>query len=217
MHSGSRGVGNELATKHIGLAKRQHQALEDPDLGYFLQGTAEFEAYVRDMLWAQEYAMANRAELMSAALDRFRAETGGRDVEWINCHHNYAAKETHEGREMWVTRKGAIRAESGDLGVIPGSMGTKSFIVRGLGNALAYNSCAHGAGRRLSRTAAHKQISLDELSTAMEGRVWLGRSAERLIDEAPAAYKDIEQVMRDQADLVAVEHELRQVLNYKGV
>jgi len=217
MHSGSRGVGNELATKHIALAKRQHQALEDPDLGYFLQGTAEFEAYVRDMLWAQDYAMANRAALMDAALDRFCAETGGRDVEWINCHHNYAAKESHDGREMWVTRKGAIRADRGDLGVIPGSMGTKSYIVRGLGNELSYNSCSHGAGRRMSRGQARREIPVEEFEKAMDGRAWQRADVAALVDEAPQAYKDIDQVMKDQADLVEIVHELRGVLSYKGV
>ena len=217
MHSGSRGVGNELATRHIALAKKQQQALEDPDLAYFLQGTPAFEDYVRDMLWAQDYAMANRDAMMRAALDRFRAVTGGRDMEWLNCHHNYAAKETHDGREMWVTRKGAIRAERGDLGVIPGSMGTKSYIVRGLGNELSYSSCAHGAGRRMSRGQARREIPIEAFEAAMAGRAWQRTDKAALVDEAPQAYKDIDQVMKDQADLVEIVHELRGVLSYKGV
>jgi tRNA-splicing ligase RtcB (3'-phosphate/5'-hydroxy nucleic acid ligase) len=217
MHSGSRGVGNELATKHIALAKKQEQSLEDPDLAYFVQGTPEFETYIGDMLWAQEYAMANRTALMKSALRAFGMRTGGHDIEWINCHHNYAAKETHEGREMWVTRKGAIRAERGDLGVIPGSMGTKSYVVRGLGNELSYNSCSHGAGRRMSRGQARREITVQGFEQAMAGRAWQRRDSAVLVDEAPQAYKDIDQVMKDQADLVEIVHELRGVLSYKGV
>jgi tRNA-splicing ligase RtcB (3'-phosphate/5'-hydroxy nucleic acid ligase) len=217
MHSGSRGVGNELATKHIALAKKQEQALEDPDLAYFVQGTPAFEAYIRDMLWAQDYAMANRTALMRSALAAFGMRTGGRDVEWTNCHHNYAAQEVHDGREMWVTRKGAIRAESGDLGVIPGSMGTKSYIVRGLGNELSYNSSSHGAGRRMSRGQARREVTVQAFEEAMSGRVWQRAAGALLVDEAPQAYKDIDQVMKDQADLVEIVHELRGVLSYKGV
>ncbi|HVM12341.1 MAG TPA: RtcB family protein [Actinomycetota bacterium] len=219
MHSGSRGVGNQLATKHIALAKKQHQALEDPDLAYFLEGTPGFQAYVRDMLWAQEYAMANRRALMSAALEAFGAVTGGGGAAapWINCHHNYAALEEHDGRKMWVTRKGAIRAGRGDLGVIPGSMGSKSYIVRGRGNPLSYESSAHGAGRRLSRGRARRELTLEDFTRAMSGRVWQARDAEALVDEAPQAYKDIDQVMADQADLVEIVHELRGILSYKGV
>jgi tRNA-splicing ligase RtcB len=217
MHSGSRGVGNELATKHIALARKQDQALEDPDLAYFVQGTPQFEAYVRDMLWSQDYALANRAALMRSALAAFADRTGGTDVEWIQCHHNFAAKELHDGREMWITRKGAIRAERGDLGVIPGSMGTKSYIVRGLGNELSYSSCSHGAGRRMSRGQARREITVEDFETAMAGRVWQRRDSSVLVDEAPQAYKDIDQVMRDQADLVEIVHELRGILSYKGV
>jgi len=222
LHSGSRGIGNQLATKHIEkarkLAKAEGTPLEDPDLAYFLEGTPEFEEYIRAMLWSQAYALANRAAMMDAAVEELLALAGrGREVDRLNSHHNFAVRERHDGRDLWITRKGAVRAERGDRGVIPGSMGAKTFIVRGLGNPLSYNSCAHGAGRRLSRRSARKQITADDLSRAMEGRVWLHASAERLIDEAPGAYKDIEQVMRDQADLVEIEHELRQVVNYKGV
>jgi tRNA-splicing ligase RtcB len=222
LHSGSRGIGNQLAQHHIEQAKHMAKAegtpLEDPDLAYYLEGTNEFEEYIGAMLWSQAYAFANRAAMMDAAVAELLSLAGtGREVDRINSHHNFAVRERHDGRDLWITRKGAVRAERGDRGVIPGSMGAKTFIVRGLGNPLSYNSCAHGAGRRMSRTAARKQITLDELSKAMEGRVWLVGSAERLIDEAPAAYKDIEQVMRDQADLVEIDHELRQVVNYKGV
>ncbi len=222
LHSGSRGIGNQLASHHISkakeLAKAQGTPLEDPDLAYYLEGTPQFEEYIGAMLWSQAYAFANRAAMMDSAVEELlRLARYGREVDRINSHHNFAVREHHDGRDLWITRKGAVRAEVGDRGVIPGSMGAKSFIVRGLGNPLSYNSCAHGAGRRMSRTAARKQITLDELSKAMEGRVWLQASAERLIDEAPAAYKDIDQVMRDQADLVEIEHELRQVVNYKGV
>lgn len=217
MHSGSRGVGNQLATKHIALARAQEQGLEDPDLAYFTQGTPEFDEYVRDMLWSQEYAMANRRALMEAALDEFASTTSGASKTWINCHHNYAARETHGGREMWVTRKGAIRAETGDLGVIPGSMGTKSYIVRGLGNALSYNSSSHGAGRRMSRGQARRTVTVEQFSEAMAGRTWQAGSAAALVDEAPQAYKDIDQVMADQSDLVEILHELHGILSYKGV
>jgi tRNA-splicing ligase RtcB (3'-phosphate/5'-hydroxy nucleic acid ligase) len=222
LHSGSRGIGNQLAQHHISkakeLAKAQGTPLEDPNLAYYLEGTKDFEEYIGAMLWSQAYAFANRAAMMDEAVLELLALAGtGREVDRVNTHHNFAVRERHDGRDMWITRKGAVRAERGDRGVIPGSMGAKTFIVRGLGNALSYNSCAHGAGRRMSRTAARKQITNDELTTAMEGRVWLRRSAERLLDEAPGAYKDIDQVMRDQSDLVEIEHELRQVLNYKGV
>ncbi|MEX2458629.1 MAG: RtcB family protein [Actinomycetota bacterium] len=218
MHSGSRGVGNQLAMKHIALARSQEQGLEDPDLAYFVQGDPRFDAYVRDMLWAQEYAAANRRALMETALAEFNRRTaGGAAAEWINCHHNYAALERHDGREMWITRKGAIRAERGDLGVVPGSMGGKSFIVRGLGNELSYNSSAHGAGRRMSRGRARREVTLEAFTQAMAGRTWQHADAQSLIDESPQAYKDIDQVMRDQRDLVEVVHELRGILSYKGV
>ncbi len=222
LHSGSRGIGNQLATKHMEKAKKLAKAegtpLEDPDLAYFLEGTPAFEEYIRAMLWSQAYALGNRAAMMDAAVAELLEHAGtGREVDRVNSHHNFAVRERHDGRDLWITRKGAVRAERGDRGVIPGSMGAKTFIVRGLGNPLSYNSCAHGAGRRLSRRAARKQITLEELSRAMEGRVWLRASGERLIDEAPGAYKDIEQVMADQSDLVEIDHELRQVVNYKGI
>lgn len=217
LHSGSRGIGNKLAMRHIGLAKKQHQALEDPDLAYFLEGTTEFETYVEDVLWAQAYALENRELMMDAMLAELWKHVGsGQEIERINCHHNYTEQERHMDRELWVTRKGAIRAQLGDKGVIPGSMGTRSYIVEGLGNAESYNSSSHGAGRRMSRTQARKTISVDDLTAAMGDRAWQSDEARKLVDEAPMAYKDIDQVMADQKDLTRIVHTLRQIVNYKG-
>jgi tRNA-splicing ligase RtcB len=221
LHSGSRGIGNQLAQGHIArarkVAKRLEIGLEDPDLAYLLEGSEEFDHYVADLLWAQDYAARNRELMLEALLAVVFATVGkGRSREVVNCHHNYSAQEVHGGREVWVTRKGAIRAGVGDLGVIPGSMGTSSFIVEGLGNPDSYESCSHGAGRRMSRTQARKHLSAESLAEAMGDRTWLADMAGRLVDEHPAAYKDVHQVMADQADLVEVRHELRQVLNYKG-
>jgi tRNA-splicing ligase RtcB len=221
LHSGSRGIGNQLAQAHIAkarkLAKGAGLVLEDPDLAYFVQGTAEFDAYIADMLWAQEYAKANRDQMMDAGLGEVFAFLGfGAETQRINCHHNFTEREVHSGRQLWVTRKGAIRADVGDLGVIPGSMGTASYIVKGKGNATSWRSCAHGAGRRHSRTQARKLFNSADLTTQMSGKVWLASRAKALVDEIPTAYKDIDQVMADQADLVEVLHTLHQVLNYKG-
>ena len=140
----------------------------------------------------------------------------GRQLRRVNCHHNFTQPETHGGVDLWVTRKGAIKAGAGDLGVIPGSMGTATYIVSGLGNEASWQSCSHGAGRRFSRTQAKKRFSADDLAEQMSGKVWLADRADKLIDEIPSAYKDIDQVMADQADLVEVQHTLRQILNYKG-
>ena len=221
LHSGSRGIGNQLAQGHIArartVAKRLEIGLEDPNLAYLLEGTPEFDHYVADLLWAQDYAARNRELMLEALLAVVFAEVGkGRQRELVNCHHNYSAREVHEGREVWVTRKGAIRAGVGELGIIPGSMGTSSYIVEGLGNPASYESCSHGAGRRLSRTAARKALTPESLAEAMGDRTWLADRAASLVDEHPDAYKDIRQVMADQADLVAVRTPLRQVLNYKG-
>jgi RNA-splicing ligase RtcB len=221
LHSGSRGIGNQLAQAHIAKAKRLAKeamlSLEDPDLAWFVQGTPEFEAYVADMLWAQEYAMANRSQMMDRAMGEVFAFLGfGTETHRINCHHNFSQREVHDGRELWVTRKGAIRADTGDLGVIPGSMGTRSYIVAGKGSAASWNSCSHGAGRRHSRTKARKLFSPADLAEQMAGKTWLKGRAAALVDEIPTAYKDIDQVMADQADLVEVLHTLHQVLNYKG-
>jgi tRNA-splicing ligase RtcB len=221
LHSGSRGIGNRLAQLHIGkarkLARAMHLALEDPDLAYFLEGTPEFEAYISDMLWAQDYASANRDQMMDNAMEQVLSTIGfGRETSRINCHHNFTQREMHHDRELWITRKGAIRAGAGDLGVVPGSMGTRSYIVSGKGNDASWHSCAHGAGRRYSRTKARKLFNERDLAEQMAGKVWLEQRARALVDEIPTAYKDIDQVMADQADLVEVQHTLGQVLNYKG-
>jgi len=221
LHSGSRGIGNELAQRHIAtarrLAKELELKLEDPDLAYFVEDTPEFLAYIRDMLWAQDYARANRDQMMDNAMREVFAFLGfGQETQRINCHHNFTQREIHNGAEMWITRKGAIKADKGDLGVIPGSMGTRSYIVSGKGNETSWMSCSHGAGRRHSRTKAKKLYTTADLAEQMKGKVWLADRAAALVDEIPAAYKDIDQVMADQADLVEVLHTLHQVLNYKG-
>jgi len=221
LHSGSRGIGNQLAQMHIAkarrLAKDLQLRLEDPDLTYFLEDTPEFQAYIGDMLWAQDYARANRDQMMDNAMREVFAFIGqGRETQRIDCHHNFTQREVHNGTELWITRKGAIKADVGDLGVIPGSMGTRSYIVAGKGNEASWTSCSHGAGRRHSRTQAKKLFTTADLAEQMRGKVWLDNRADALVDEIPSAYKDIDQVMADQADLVEVRHALHQVLNYKG-
>lgn len=221
LHSGSRGIGNQLATRHIaGAKKAMKQAaigLEDPDLAYFTQGTPEFAAYIDDMLWSQAYAMASRARMDAVLSNALFSVVGkGRRVRTINCHHNFTQQETHHGKSLWITRKGAIKADTGDEGVIPGSMGTRSYIVRGKGNADSYHSCSHGAGRRMSRGQAKRTLTASSLKKAMEGRTWNADRASSLVDEHPEAYKPIDRVMADQTDLVTVQHTLRQVFNYKG-
>lgn len=222
LHSGSRGIGNQLATQHIdgakGLMKKLFVTLEDPDLAYLVEGTPEFDAYITAMLWSQDYAMANRAAMVDAAVPALLdACGGGAVVDTVNCHHNFTERENHMGKNVWLTRKGAIRARVGDRGVIPGSMGTRSYIVAGLGNAASYSSCSHGAGRRLSRGRARRELSVESFRESMAGKTWLAGQAEKLLDEHPASYKDIDAVMADQADLVTIEHTLHQVLNYKGL
>lgn len=228
LHSGSRGVGNELAKIHIDkaskLMKRYFIELEDRDLAYLVEGQPEFNAYIDDMLWAQEYARVNRERMMSNAIDAFRRSTGlaAYPEDVVNCHHNFTQREHHNGRNVWLTRKGAIQARSGDRGVIPGSMGAATYIVKGLGNPASYNSCSHGAGRRMGRKEAIRRLTVDSLVNAMKGKAWNGGPGTRegnaalLLDEHPDAYKDIDQVMADQSDLVTIEHTLHQVLNYKG-
>jgi RNA-splicing ligase RtcB len=221
VHSGSRGIGNELATDHIArareLAQRAGLQLEDRDLAYFRDGTREFDDYVSDMLWAQQYARANREQMVDALVDELTSFVGkGSEVQRINCHHNYSARERHDGIELWITRKGAIRAGKNDRGVIPGSMGNDIHIVRGLGNPASYESCAHGAGRRHSRRQAKKRFTVEQLRREMEGRAWNRDRAGALLDEIPDAYKDLAQVMADQADLVEAERSMREILNYKG-
>jgi RNA-splicing ligase RtcB len=221
LHSGSRGIGNQLATAHIKtarlVAQEEGQVLEDRDLAWLREGRPEFDAYVADMLWAQRYAWGNREQMMDAALAALRvAVPMASQTARINCHHNYAVKETHRGEEVWITRKGAIRAGVSDMGVIPGSMGASSFIVRGRGNEESYQSSSHGAGRRMGRKAAMRALTTESLREAMAGRAWDDSMADQLVDEHPDAYKPIAQVMADQADLVQVVHELHQVVNLKG-
>jgi RNA-splicing ligase RtcB len=217
LHSGSRGIGNQLANMHIKLAKAQRQALEDPDLAFFLERTPQFDAYIADMVWAQNYAFNSRQK-MAAALCRSLFEVCGHgDVaDTINCHHNFTDQEQFDGRILWITRKGAIRAYHGDRGVIPGSMGTATYIVRGKGIAAAWCSCAHGAGRRMSRGQAKRELSAESLTTMMKDKTWNSGRAGALVDEHPDAYKPIGRVMADQSDLVTVENVLTQILNYKG-
>ncbi len=221
IHSGSRGIGNLLAQSHIAtaksVAKRMEIGLEDPNLAYLLEGTPEFDHYIADLQFAQSYARQNREAMMDAMLAVFIDFVGrGREVERVNCHHNYTAQESHHGRNLWITRKGAISARRGEKGVLPGSMGTDSYIVSGLGNPESYNSSAHGAGRAMSRTKAKKTLTTASLTAAMEGRTWLKGKAKALVDEHPDAYKDVREVIRLSADLVEVEHRLTAILNYKG-
>jgi tRNA-splicing ligase RtcB len=227
LHSGSRGIGNELAQGHIKGAKRdfvrvvEGYELEDPNLAWLVAGTPAFDAYVADLAWLQAYAAGSRDAMMHTALDLLFDYVGrGREVDRVNAHHNYAQVETHviDGapREVWITRKGAIRAGAGDRGIIPGSMGTSTFIVEGLGNADSWCSCAHGAGRRLSRTQAKRELTAESLAARMEGKTWLAKDAARLVDEHPDAYKDIDTVLAQQTDLVRMTHRLTQILNYKG-
>lgn len=222
LHSGSRGIGNKLAQRHIRdaqkLAEAKRLKLEDPDLAYLMDTDAEFSLYVGDMLACQDWAMANRKLMLDRALAAF-AKFMGRStpiIQTINCHHNFTQKEIHGGREVWITRKGAIKADVGDKGIIPGSMGTRSYIISGLGNPDSFCSCSHGAGRVLSRGEAKRRFTEADLEEAMEGKVWNADKASHLVDEIPASYKDIDQVMADQADLVSTDHVLRQILNYKG-
>lgn len=224
LHSGSRGIGNQLANIHIdkakGLMKQWFIDLPDPDLAYLPEGSPEFQAYIDDMLWAQDYAAFNRRRMFSAVLDALRTAFDNERLTLaehpINCHHNFTTRENHRGRNLWITRKGAIQARQGGLGVIPGSMGTRSYIVRGLGSSASFNSSSHGAGRRMSRMQARKTFSEDSLRDAMAGKEWNDTQSGVLLDEHPGAYKDIDQVMEDQKDLVEIVHTLSQVLNYKG-
>jgi tRNA-splicing ligase RtcB (3'-phosphate/5'-hydroxy nucleic acid ligase) len=224
LHSGSRGIGNQLAQKHIkiasGIMKDYFIHLPDPDLAYLAQGTPQFTDYVRDLLWAQEYALVNRTKMLSlvkANLQDFLGEEDDIETDRINCHHNFTQQEQHRGQDLWITRKGAIQARQGQKGIIPGSMGTKSYIVEGLGNSASWESCSHGAGRMMSRTRAKATLSVESLTAAMEGKTWNTSQASKLVDEHPLAYKDIDQVMEDQRDLVRPLHTLSQILNYKGV
>jgi tRNA-splicing ligase RtcB len=220
LHSGSRGVGNKLAMHHIAIARKLAAKwwiqLPDPDLAYLVEGTSEFTDYIRDLRWAQTFALLNREEMMDRVIGCFGEWVGGpvEETERINCHHNFTQRETHWGKDVWVSRKGAIEAREGMPGLIPGSMGTASYVVTGKGNRLALDSAPHGAGRAFSRSAARRAFSQDDLRTAMAGIEY--RDTAAFIDEIPQAYKDIDQVMADAADLVEIRHTLHQIVNVKG-
>jgi len=220
LHSGSRGIGNMIGTHYIAKAKRQMEqffiTLPDDNLAYFPEDTEDFDDYMHAVGWAQNYALENRRRMMIQVIEAMRGMMPAFTItqEAINCHHNYVEKEHHFGRNMWVTRKGAIRARAGDLGIIPGSMGQRSYIVRGKGDLQSYCSCSHGAGRVMSRAEAKRRFSLTDLIAQTEGVEC--RKDEGVIDEIPASYKDIDQVMANQTDLVEVVHTLKQVLCVKG-
>jgi tRNA-splicing ligase RtcB len=220
LHSGSRGVGNKIATHHISVAQRLAKQwwieLPDPDLAYLVEGTPEFTRYIRELRWAQHFALLNREEMMDRVARQLSELMGETVVEHerINCHHNFTESEKHFGKQVWVSRKGAIQADAGRPGLIPGSMGTASYVVEGLGNPLSLNSSPHGAGREYSRSAARRTFSHEQLREAMAGIEF--RDTDAFIDEIPQAYKPIDRVMADAADLVAVRHTLRQLVNVKG-
>jgi tRNA-splicing ligase RtcB len=220
LHSGSRGIGNKIAMHHIKVASRLCKQwwieLPDPDLAYLVEGTPEFTAYIRQLRWAQHFALLNREEMMDRVA-RQVSETMGQPVveeARINCHHNFTQSETHFDKKVWVSRKGAIEADAGRLRLIPGSMGTASYVVEGRGNPVALNSSPHGAGRQYSRTQARKTFTRDQLREAMDGIEY--RDTDAFIDEIPQAYKPIDQVMEDASELVEIRHTLRQLVNVKG-
>lgn len=220
LHSGSRGVGNKIAQRHIKvaqeLAKKYWISLPDPDLAYLVEGTDEFWAYIRQLRWAQHFALLNREEMMDRVVRQFEDWVGESVIESerVNCHHNYTAQERHYGKDVWLSRKGAINATERAAGLIPGSMGTASYVVEGLGNRLSLNSSPHGAGRNYSRSAARRTFSMEQLESDMQGIEW--SHSREFLDEIPAAYKDIDVVMEDAKELVQVRHTLRQILNVKG-
>jgi len=221
LHSGSRRVGNRIAEAHIRIAQRLMEVgrirLPDRDLAYLQEGSGTFDDYIRDLLWAQEYARLNRDEMMDRVLSELRAafpRAGHLELERINCHHNFTQRERHFDTDVWVTRKGAIQMRRDQKGVIPGSMGTRSYIVSGLENADAYHSAPHGAGRRFSRAEARRRFTMQDFERAMTGIEC--RHAEALLDELPGAYKDIDTVMEQSRELVRIEHVLRQIVNVKG-
>ncbi len=216
LHSGSRNVGKETAELHIRKAKRLMEIwqieLADPDLAYLAQGVPEFDEYIADLDWCQAYAFANRQAILNNILLALDLEVMKHDI--INCHHNYVSTENHFGQNVLITRKGAVRARVGDMGIIPGSMGQKSYIVKGLGNPDSFCSCSHGAGRKHSRSSAKKLFTLADLAAQTSG-VECRKDAD-VIDEIPGAYKDLDQVMENQKDLVSIERTLKAVLCVKG-
>ena len=220
LHSGSRGVGNKIAQHHIRVAqaamKRWWISLPDPDLAYLVEGTDEFWAYIRELRWAQNFALANRDEMMDRVVECFADFVGGpvEELERVQCHHNYTSQEKHFGKDVWLSRKGAINAAAGVPGLIPGAMGDASYVVVGKGNPLSLNSSPHGAGRQYSRSKARKTFTREQLREAMKGIEY--RDTDAFLDEIPQAYKPIDVVMEDAADLVEVRHTLRQIVNVKG-
>lgn len=220
LHSGSRGVGNKLANKWITVARKlcakRWITLPDPDLAYLVEGDDEFWGYMAALRWAQRFAYLNREEMMARVADCFSQWIGGEveRVQEVNCHHNYTTKERHFGHDVWLSRKGAIDAHEGVLGLIPGSMGDLSYVVRGKGHRGSFCSSPHGAGRNFSRSAARKRFTRDDLDQRMAGIAWGESNA--FLDEHPSAYKPIDVVMNDARDLVEVVHTLRQIVNVKG-
>lgn len=225
LHSGSRNIGKTLADIHISKAKHLMKetlyTLPDPDLAYLTQDTRDFRAYMHDLLWAQQFAKENRNEMMIRMLREVSMHVLSEDIgvsamthERVDCHHNYTALENYGGHQVYITRKGAVSARKNELGIIPGSMGAKSFIVRGLGNLDSFCSCSHGAGRRMSRTKAKELFSEADLRRQTEGVEC--RKDRKVVDEIPAAYKDIDQVMLNQRDLVEPVHQLKQLICVKG-
>ena len=219
LHSGSRGVGNRIATHHIKIAKalmeKWYINLPDADLAYLVEDTAEFDDYMKDLDWAQEFALLNREEMMERIIRLLQYRCGDFDpVETIQCHHNFTQREHHFGKNILVSRKGAIQAREGQLGLIPGSMGTRSYVVRGKANAASFNTAPHGAGRRLSRNKARNNFTMEDFDRDMVG-IEVNRS-EAFLDELPGAYKDIDLVMEQSADLVEILHTFRQIVNVKG-
>ena len=222
LHSGSRNVGRTLAERHMNLSKKllaaSEEKIPDSELAYFLEHQQEFHNYWSDLMWAQDYAFQNRIEMMDRVMQILAKTVNDKKqvkrLMEVNCHHNYASREHHFGEDVIVTRKGAVSAEVGQLGIIPGSMGTKSYIVEGLGNPDSFNSCSHGAGRRMSRSKARKTFTVEDLIAQTAGVEC--RKDEKVIDEIPGAYKDIDEVMENQKDLVSVVAQLKQVMCVKG-
>lgn len=235
LHSGSRNIGKNLADVHINkakdLMKQYFISLPDPDLAYLAQGTPEFEEYLKDLMWGQKFAKANREEMLGRVLEQVYRHVYGTDLpnDWVyalgmditderlftvDCHHNYTAIEHHQGKNVYITRKGAVSAQEGEYGIIPGSMGTRSYIVQGLGNEDSFHSCSHGAGRRMSRTKARQIFTKQDLANQTAGVEC--RKDDEVIDEIPGAYKDIDVVMDNQSDLVKPIYELKQLICIKG-
>jgi tRNA-splicing ligase RtcB (3'-phosphate/5'-hydroxy nucleic acid ligase) len=225
LHSGSRGIGNKLAMRHIRIAQKlmyeNSIQLKDRDLAFLSENQREFNQYITDLLWAQEFALLNREEMMDRIMTElsylFYQEDGRQkeiELERINCHHNFTQRENHFDENVWITRKGAIQMQVGQKGVIPGSMGTRTYIVSGLENTMAYHSAPHGAGRRFSRGEARRRFNMEDFKKSMAGIEC--RHSAKLIDELPMAYKDIDEVMANSKELVKIDHTLKQIVNIKG-